>query len=241
MVTQVMISPNWFLTKDMLIHVFSVITLILIAAFSMRFYFFRKKENKNYLYFAASFILIAISFLWKIVTDITIYSDIIHTKKLGIFIITYKTIYAEKLLFVAGHFAHYLLMLLGLYILYVVLNRRSTMNHLLILYFIVITTVFSNFSYFIFHLTAGALLLGIAYRYYTIYRANKRRLTKVIFISFGILALAQALFMPVKLYANIYVAAQVVQLTGFLLLLIAFVLVLKNGKKKSNKYHKRHA
>jgi len=239
--TQVVISPDWFASQDMIILGFSVITLLLIAAFSLRFYFFKKKEHKSYLYFAASFLLLAISFLWKIATDITIYYDIIKTKQVGIFTITYQTVRAEKVLFVAGHFAHYLLMLLGLYILYVVLNRKSTMNHLLILYFIVMTTIFSNFSYFIFHLTAFVLLLGISYRYYLICRKNKRTVTKLIFTSFSIIALSQIMYMFVKLWGNVYVVAQITQLIGFILLLVAFILVLKNGKKKSNKYNKRHA
>ena len=239
MITQVMIGPDWFAAKDLIIHGFIVLTLILIAAFSFRFYFLKKKENKNYLYFALSFILLAISFLWKMATDITIVYDMISTKKVGILTITFKTLYTEKLLFVAGHFVHYLLFLLGLYILYVVLNRKSTMNHLLLLYFIVITTVFSNFSYFIFHLTALALLTGIIYRYYWIYRANKRLPTKIIVVSFCIIAFSQLVYMFVKLWPTvIYIAAQALQAIGFLLLLIAFVLALKYGKKKSNKHRK---
>lgn len=239
--TQVVISPDWFASKDIIILGFSIITLLLIAAFSLRFYFFKKKEHKSYLYFAASFLLLAVSFLWKIATDITIYYNLIKTKQIGLFTITYQTVRAEKVLFVAGHFAHYLLMLLGLYILYVVLNRKSTMNHLLILYFIVMTTIFSNFSYFIFHLTAFVLLLGISFRYYLICRKNKRKATRMIFTSFSIIALSQILYMFVKLWGNIYVVAQVTQLIGFILLMVAFILVLKNGKKKSNKYNKRHA
>ena len=47
MVTQVMITPDWFASKDMIIQGFSVLVLLLIAAFSMRFYFLQKKENKN--------------------------------------------------------------------------------------------------------------------------------------------------------------------------------------------------
>lgn len=238
MVTQVMFAPDWFATSDILLQGFSVLVLLLIAAFSLRFYFLKKEDNKNYLFFAVSFILLAISFLWKIVTDITVVYDIVKAKQIGVLTITYQTLYTEKLLFLAGHFAHYLFMLLGLYILYVVLNRKSTMNHLFILYFIIITTIFSNFNYFIFHLTAFVLFLGIAYRYFIIYKSNKRKSTKLLFTSFCILALSQLLFMPVKLYVNIYVAAQIAQLAGFLLLLITFILVLYNGKKKSVKHNK---
>lgn len=238
MITEVMFAPDWFASKDIFIHGFNVLVLLIIAAFSIRFYFLKKQENKNYLFFAASFILMAISFLWKIVTDLTVIYEIVKVKQIGIMTITFKTIYTEKVLFVAGHLAHYLFMLLGLYILYVVLNRKSTMNHLFILYFIVITTIFSNFSYFIFHLTALVLLMGIAYRYFLIYKSNKRKSTRLLFTSFCVLALSQVLFMPVKLYGNIYIAAQIVQLIGFMILLIAFITVLYNGKKKSRKYNK---
>lgn len=237
-ITQAMFSPDWFATKDIILNGFNVLVLLVIAAFSLRFFFLKKKETKTYLYFAASFILMAVSLLWKIATDITVVYEIIRVKQVGVLTITYKTLYAEKLLFVAGHFAHYLLMLLGLYILYVVLNRKSTMNHLFILYFIIITTIFSNSSYFIFHLTALVMLAGIAYRYFYIYRANKRKSTRLLFTSFCVLALSQLLFMPVKLYTSIYVAAQVVQSVGFVLLLIAFITVLYNGKKKSRKHNK---
>ena len=238
MVTEVMFAPDWFASKDIFIHGFNVLVLLLIAAFSMRFYFLKKQENKNYLFFAASFILLAISFLWKMVTDLTVIYEIIKVKQVGILDVTFKTIYTEKVLFVAGHLAHYLFLLLGLYILYVVLNRKSTMNHLFILYFIIITTIFSNFSYFVFHLTALVLLMGIAYRYYFIYKSNKRKSTKLLFTSFCVLALSQVLFMPVKLYVNIYIVAQIAQLIGFLILLIAFIMVMYNGKKKSRKHNK---
>jgi hypothetical protein len=233
-----MFAPDWFASMDIFIHGFTVLVLLLIAAFSLRFYFLKKQENKNYLFFSASFILLAISFLWKIVTDITVIYEIVKVKQVGILDITFKTIYTEKVLFVAGHLAHYLFLLLGLYILYVVLNRKSTMNHLFILYFIIITTIFSTFSYFLFHLTAFVMLLGIAYRYYWIYRSNKRKSTKLLFTSFCVLALSQVLFMPVRLYVNIYIVAQITQLIGFLILLIAFIVVMYNGKKKSRKHNK---
>lgn len=235
---QVMVSPEWFLTKDILICVFSMITLLLIALFSLNFYFFRKQENKNYLYFASSFILLALSFLCKILTNATIFYNAIETKKLGFITITYQTVKSSKFLFLAGHFMHYFLLLIGLYILYITLNKKSTMNHLLILYFLLITTIFSNLAYFVFNLTAFILLCFILYQYYIICRENKNKITKLLFTSFSIIAISQAIFMFTKYHTNVYVAAQLVQLVGFLILLTAFILVLKHGKTKQNRHNK---
>jgi hypothetical protein len=65
-----------------------------------------------------------------------------------------------------------------------------------------------------------------------IYKKTKSRITKLIFGGFGIVAISQLLFMFVKLNTNIYAVAQTVMLAGFVLLLLALILVLKYGKKK---------
>ena len=235
---QVMVSPEWFITKDILICIFSMITLLLIAMFSLKFYFFRKQENKNYLYFASSFILLAASFLCKILTNVTIFYHVVETKKLDFVTITYQTLKSSKFLFLAGHFMHYFLLLIGLYILYVTLSKKSTMNHLLILYFLLITIVFTNLAYFVFNLTAFILLCFIVCQYYIICRENRSKITKLLFTSFSIIAISQAIFMFTKYDTNVYVAAQLVQLVGFLILLTAFILVLKHGKTKQNRHNK---
>ncbi|MEM4263492.1 MAG: hypothetical protein QW666_01175 [Candidatus Woesearchaeota archaeon] len=235
---ELVLSPNWFLKKEIWMCIFSVLTLLLIAAFSLRFYFFKKQDNQNYLYFGLSFLIIAISFLSKIVTNFSLSYSTEITKTFGFLTITYKTVRVSNILFLAGHYAHYLLLLIGLYILYLILNKKSTMNHILILYLIIIATVFSRYAHFVSHLTALILLGMIAYIYYRKCRENRNQITKLLFVSFTIWAASQAIFIFAYYHGTIYVVSQIIQLVGFVLLLIAFILVLKNGKKKQNRHHK---
>lgn len=235
---QIVLSPDWFLTKDLVICIFSVITLVLIAAFSLRFYCLNR-EHKGHLYFAISFILIAIAFLFQIITNFSIKYQTVVTKQFGFLtVMTYNTVTLSKILFLVGHFAHYFLLLIGLYILYVTIDKKSTMNHLLILYFLIITVLFSNVAYIVFHLTAVILLGAIAYNYYKIYKENKNRCTALLFASFSVIGLSQAIMMFTQYKTIMYAVGSTIQLVGFVILLIAFILVLKHGKKKQNRYHK---
>src|SRR3990170_997375 len=98
---QVVYTPQWFYSKDLLIDAVSALVLLLIASFAVRYYKLNKK-NKNYLYLAGSFFLIALSFLFKILTNFTIYYKVFETMHFGDFILTYPTIQVSNILFLAG-------------------------------------------------------------------------------------------------------------------------------------------
>ena len=83
-------SPQWFYGKDVIIDIVSICVLLLIAFFSINYY--RIKKNRNYLYFALSFIILASSFLIKILMNINIYYKIIETKQLGIITVIYQSV-----------------------------------------------------------------------------------------------------------------------------------------------------
>ena len=88
---QLIYSPVWFRGADILIDAFSMIVILLIAFFSIKCYRISRK-NRNYVYLAASFIMIAASFLFKILTNFTFYSKILETKTVGIIAYTYQVI-----------------------------------------------------------------------------------------------------------------------------------------------------
>src|SRR3989338_1029488 len=91
-------SPNWFHGKDIIIDTVSIVVLSLIAFFSIRCYRI-DKENKNYLYLAISFIVIAFSFLFSIITNFTIYYKSIETANLGFLTLTYQAMRSTDILF----------------------------------------------------------------------------------------------------------------------------------------------
>ncbi|MEK6947119.1 MAG: hypothetical protein AABX32_05935 [Nanoarchaeota archaeon] len=229
---QVVYTPQWFYSKDLLIDAISALVLLLIASFSVMYYKLNKK-NKNYLYLAGSFFLIALSFLFKILTNFTIYYKVFVTRHLGDFILTYPTVQVSNVLFFVGFLLYRLLTLLGLYMLYSVYQKnQSKSNIFLMVLFIIILTYFSELEYFIFHIIALALLVLITLQYYNTYKKNKQSASKFVTASFAIIGVSQ-IFSIFIFYDNVYyVVAELIQLVGYLILLMTFIRVLRDAKKK---------
>jgi hypothetical protein len=223
-------SPQWFYGEDIAIDIVAIVVLSLIAFFALKFY--KINKNKNYKYIAVSFILLAFSFLFKILTNFSIYFIDNHIKKIGFVTITYQTLQSTDTLFFIGFLAYRLLTLIGLYLLYAVYDeKKSKASTFIIFYLIVISTYFSHGAYYIFHLTSLILLALITSQYARNYKQNKKETTRLLKNSFGLIAVSQILFIFVGLDNHLYVAAEAVQLIGYAALLITFVKVLTHGKK----------
>ena len=229
---QLAYTPVWFYGKDLYIDTVGLFVLSLIAFFSLRYYKLDKK-NKNYIYLASSFFLIALSFFFKILTNFTIYYKVLETKTFGLFTITYHGIKTSNILFFVGFLAYRLLTLVGLYILYSIYQKRqSKSNIFLIIFFILISTYFSQSAYYIFHLTALIFLALIISQYRNNYKKNRQFTARLLATSFGIIAISQVFFVFASIDNFLYVIAEIIQLFGYLILLTTFVKVLRNAKKK---------
>ena len=229
---QVVYTPIWFYKEDLIIDLVGAFVLSLIAFFSLKYYKINEK-NKNYLYLAASFLVVAFSFMFKILTNFTVYYKVIVTKTIGDFIFTYPAIHGSNILFVIGFLIHRLLMLLGLYMLYSIYQKNQPKSNIfLITFFILLTTYFSESEYFIFHLTALILLLMITWQFYETYKKNKQPTSKLVAASFAIIGVSQIFSIVVYFNNFLYVIAELIQLLGYLILLTTFIKVLRNAKKK---------
>ena len=229
-------SPAWFIGKDILIDLFSFFTLLLIAYFSYRFYRINT-ANRKYLYLSGGFLLLAGSFLAKITTLLIIYYyQVLHIREFPIIVdfidITIQGIRPSYLFFFLGftlfRFAH----LLGLYLLYITYQDKRSLSDIVIItisFFMI--TYFSHNTYFAFHLMSFVLLVLMTYRYGQVYAKNMRSNTLALAISFGIIAVSQAVFM-FQTNPLLYVTAEVIQLIGYFLLLYTFITILRHGKKK---------
>ena len=229
---QLAYTPVWFYGKDLYIDTVGLLVLSLIAFFSLRYYKLDKK-NKNYIYLASSFFLIALSFFFKILTNFTIYYKVLETKTFGLFTITYHGIKTSNILFFVGFLAYRLLTLVGLYILYSIYQKRqSKSNIFLIIFFIIISTYFSQSAYYIFHLTALIFLALIISQYRNNYKKNRQFTARLLATSFTIIAVSQVFFVFIEINNFLYVIAEIIQLFGYLFLLTTFFKVLRNVKKK---------
>jgi hypothetical protein len=236
----VVFTPRWFYGIDCLFEGVAVIVALLIAFYSYKMYTFTKQGNHKF--FSLSFLAIAIAFICKIITNLSLVSSVVGAQEhIGFFMYGQHRIVLEHLLYVAGFLGHRLFMLLGLLGVYFVIHKyRAKKLVLLSAYLLTLVTVITTFSvwaYPIFYVTSGILLLFIAQFYYDVYYGKrehkKNKNVKFLLYAFGILMVSQFAFTLIIGHLYFYVFAEALQLAGFLMLLFVYYkLVIRNKKKK---------
>jgi hypothetical protein len=223
---------EWFYGKDIVIDIISTAVLILIAFFAFRYYRM-DKNNKRFLYFVASFGLMAVAFIFKILTHFNIYYHTTQTKQIGAITLAYSTVKVSEIWIYCGFIGYWFLMLLGLYLLYsVYLKDQAKSSMLLIGYLLFIVSLYSTYEPHVFHITCLILLSIITFIYLGKYNEEKNRQTMGIAISFLIIALSQASFVFFIADSFFYEIGEIIQIVGYIILLFTFVKVLKHAKKK---------
>ena len=224
-------SPEWFYGFDSIIELIAIIVSVLLLYYSYKC-FKLTKENK-YLYFSTAFLSLTFAFIAKIIGTLAIYKPAITKSALGSSIHqTFSNLtpsYINALAFIAYSF----FMLLGFMILFLIISRLTWKNQrvvALLVYFVFLTTWISVIHYQLFYLTSFVLLLLITYSYYKNYREIKSEKARFVVIAFGILLVSQAFFVFVIYSRIIYVLAELIQLLGFIYLLIPFILIFKRPK-----------
>ena len=229
---EVVYTPHWFFGEELFISLFSLATLALIAFFSMRYYRL-SKNNKNYLYLSYSFFVLALSFIFRIVMNFTVLFETTTVRQVGLLTMSYETVHVSNVLYIIGFFVYRLLALSGLYMLYsLAAKQRRSSVHILVTLLLIISTYFSQDSYYVFHFTSLVILGLISYHYYHLYQETKHANTRLLFLGFVIIALSQLLFMVVPFRQFLYIVADGIQLAGYCLLFVALLRIVYHGKKK---------
>jgi len=240
---KIVLTPDWFLGKDILIDSFSLIVLIIFSVLAIRSYKLNKK-NKNLLYLGTGFGLIMLAQMASILTKLILYYDIGPAQAIGQAIITGQFVSSVNIFYSIGFFFHNFLILAGLYIIYRLPQKKIYIgDYALVLYFILLSailSVYGGFFYF-FYLTAFILLVLIVNNYYKIYKKNKFGNTKILIIAFSILALAQLIYILSKV-GILFAVANTIELVSYVILLFLIIRILEYGKKKkSYEYNIRYA
>lgn len=219
-------APRWFFGIDSLFEIVSVITGLLIAYFGYKTYKFTKQ--KRYLYFSASFFLVAMAFLANIFSYLVFYTRELKKQIIGL---TSINVYVLKEIVWVSEWAAFasIFLMLAAFLLLVIISfkiKHRIVNFLLF-YFIIVATLYSKHSFIFFHATLAVLLGSLVVHYYNNYKLRKIISRKLVVISFLIIFLSQIFFMASAFNAILFVLAQIIQLTGYLVLLITLILVLK--------------
>ncbi len=227
---KIVLTPEWFVGKDIMIEFFSLIVLIIFVAVASRYY--RLNRNRNILYLGLGFGLIALAQLATILTKLPLYYNFEPATQIGEAILTSQIIGSVDLFYYTGFFFHRFLTLLGFYMIYrLPRNKKSVGDYLAVIYFIIISSLLSREIFYIFHLTALFILVLIVEKYSWIYRENKFFNTKILMVAFGLLALSQLIFVLSKI-DFLFVLGNAVELIGYSIFLALIIRIWKYGKKK---------
>ena len=225
-------SPKWFYGFDSIIELIAIIVCVLLVYYSYKC--FKLTKERKYLYFSTAFLSLTIAFIAKIIGTLAIYKPIITRSALGSSIHQTFTgltpYYINALAFVVYTF----FILLGFMILFLIISRLTWKNQrvvALLVYFVFPATWISVIHYQLFYVTSFVLLLVITYSYYMNYREIKTEKAGFVVIAFSILLVSQAFFVFAVYSGIIYVLAELIQLLGFVYLLIPFILIFKKKPK----------
>ena len=237
---KIVLTPDWFLGKDVFIEFFSFIVLIIFSILAIRSY--KMNKNRNFLYLGWGFGLIALAQLAAVITKLVLYYDIGPTQAIGNAIITSQILSSVDIFYYAGFFFQRFLTLCGLYIIYRLPRKhKSVGDYFLVLYFILLSAIVGSSFYYLYYLTSLILLILIIGNYYEIYKENRFVNTKILIIAFSMLALSQLIFVLSTIDA-LFVLASAIELISYVGLLFLVIKILKHGKKKGpHGYNIRYA
>ncbi|MBI2208623.1 hypothetical protein HYU50_03940 [Candidatus Woesearchaeota archaeon] len=221
-------SPNWFYGFDSIIELIAILVSILLVYYSYKC--FKLTKEKKYLYFSAAFLSLTFGFIAKIIGTLAIYKPSITRTALGSSIHEAFTGLTPYNINAIALVMHFFFMLLGFMILFLIISRLTWKNQrviALLVYFVFIATWLSIIHYQLFYFTSFVLLSLITYSYYQNYREVKSKKAGFVTIAFGILLISQAFFVFVIYSRIVYVLAELIQLLGFVYLLIPFILIFR--------------
>ena len=229
-------SPKWFYGFDSIIELIAIIVCVLLVYYSYRC-FKLTKENK-YLYFSTAFLSLTFAFISKIIGTLAIYKPTITRSAVGSSIHqTFRSLTPSGINSIA--FVVYIFfILLGFMILFLIISKLTWKNQRVIVllgYFVFLATWISVIHYQLFYATSFVILLLITYSYHQNYKEIKSANAMLVLIAFGILLASQAFFVFVIYSKTIYVLAELIQLLGFIYLLIPFILIFKKKPGKRAK------
>lgn len=209
--------------------IFEIIMVAVLLLISMHSYsIFKISREKSFKWFSYSFFIIALAFVGRILMNAVIYTQEIRKKIAGVVVLTLRHTQASAILWDYGLFGYRTLMLLGLIGIFLIITKsKKKKNWLLLGYLAVLTALASMQIPYIFNLTAAAILSLIGLQFFQNYLKHPRKSTLGVTAAFSVIFLSHAIFIFEGFNHLIYVAGEIVQLVGYLLLLAVYIALLR--------------
>tara|TARA_Y100000310_G_scaffold250842_1_gene257204 strand:+ start:2125 stop:2850 length:726 start_codon:yes stop_codon:yes gene_type:complete len=226
-------SPKWFYGFDSIIELIAIVVSILLVFYSYKC--FKLTKENRYLYFSTAFFSLTLAFIAKIIGTWAIYKPQVTRTAVGSSIHQTFTGLTPFYINALSLIVYSFFSLLGFMILFLIISKLKWNNQrviILLVYFVFIATWLGAIHFQLFYITSFVLLFLITYSYYQNYREIRNEKAKLVVIAFGMLLVSQAFFVFIVYSRTIYVLAEIVQLLGFVYLLIPFILIFRKKPKK---------
>jgi len=202
---------------DSFVELLTVIVCFVISFYSIRVY--KLIKDKNYKFFSIAFLLLGISFLFKIFSNITFFNKFqVHEANFVLTIISHFR-FVELINFFSFTF-YKIFHIIGFLLLFLTLTKNEDKEKTwLFIYLSVIVVLFSIYFNFVFHLTLVFILIYLALYFYENYRKRENINSFLVFISFLIILTSHLFFIFSDVSNLFYFTGEVFLLIGFLCLL----------------------
>ena len=141
---KIVFTPDWFLTNDVLIEMFSFAILLFFFFFAFKSY--KVSRKKSVLFLGVGFLLIAMGELSTIMTKLVLYYDTLVTKEIGQAVITYHIVKSVDIFYYIGFFFNRFLTLLGLYVIYKTPEKKNFSQDFILILYLIFAVSFSMTS-----------------------------------------------------------------------------------------------
>ncbi len=222
-----------------LLELLIIAVSVIIAYFSYKIY--KVIKDKNYKYFSWAFVSIAISFIFKILSNITIVHRVLITQYDIVRVITHELEWVEILNFISFILFKVFFILGFLFIFLIVTKTDKKERIFLFVYLSIITILFSIYFNFVFHLTLVVILAFLVNYFYKNYNKLKTTNSMLVYAAFAIILVSQLSFAFTDVNSIFYFLDEILLLIGFLTLL-ANHLIHKSSHEKTDKIrsYQRH-
>jgi len=234
------LSLGKFYGIDSLIEILMIIVSFIISYYSNKVY--RLVKNKNYRLFSFAFLAIAISFIFKILSNLTILHKVnVHVANFMLVVLTeFESMEVINFISLILYKSFYLI---GFLILFLILTKTSNREKIFLFFYLsLIAILFSIYFDFIFHLTLIFILVFLTYNFFINYNERKSVNAFLVFFAFLLLSIDHLFFILEDFSPILYLIGEILSLIGFLCLLVNQIKIKneKTNKVRSNKRYFRN-
>lgn len=215
-------APSWFFGYDSIAEIISMFILFFIGFYSSKLY--KLSQQKKYKHFYLSFMVLGVAFFAKSITNWIMYREWVeHDIYIGKVIELYFIYNVGYLIHVLLSLTAYMLLLLLLWDIH---DRRLIS---LFFIFIVIAAFFAHQTFISFHVVSLILLCYLTWEFWKNAHNSKiktrPKTAYLVFSSFLVITLSQLVFLFMNSTPLLYVAGEIVQLTGYVMLLVTLLIL----------------